>query len=314
MAAKPTIYQIKITLRGIKPPIWRRVLVPDDFTVERFHRVIQAAMGWTNSHLHEFTTSKARYVMMDMEDDFGFDMGFGSRKDVVDEQKATLKEALPKQGSTMEYTYDFGDSWDHIIQLEMVLPADDDVDYPVCVKGSRACPPDDSGGIWGYEHMLEVTGNPKHPEYEDLVEWLGEDFDPEAFDLDEINERLKHLEMYGGGYDVMPIVLSEPDHDPEDMETFEEARAEVAEALTSLIEEITELPDGYRLALISNQDSWMNAATFAMIEYTFDPSLRVKLELPPDLESIVFEVTGPDAKKTLDKQLRLKKLKKKKGK
>lgn len=315
MAAKPSLYQVKITLRGSKPPIWRRVLVPDDFTMERFHRVIQAAMGWENSHLHEFETSKARYVMMEMQEDFDIGFGFGPTKDVVDELKATLKQALPKQGASMEYIYDFGDSWEHIILLERVLPAEGGTEYPVCVKGKGACPPDDSGGIWGYEAMLEALRNPKHPEHQHLVEWIGEDFDPEAFDLDEINERLKHLEMYAGDFGPLPFGPGEGAVSLDDMvESMEEAREIMAEELPEMIEKVEELPDGYRLTLTGDPGSWMTAANFAMIEYTLDLSLHVKLELPPQEGSITFEVTGPNAKKTLENLLKLKKLKKKKGK
>jgi Plasmid pRiA4b ORF-3-like protein len=175
-----TIYQIKITLIGSKPPIWRTVLVPGDLDLETFHDVIQLAMGWTDSHLHQFVANKVFYGVPD--DDFEMEM--------EDETKYKLSQLLKKEKDTLVYEYDFGDSWEHKILLEKILPFDTKTTLPVCIKGKRACPPEDCGGIWGYEELLETISDSNHPDHEDMLEWLGGEFDPEEFDLEEINDDL----------------------------------------------------------------------------------------------------------------------------
>jgi hypothetical protein len=182
MAAKQlrNIYQVKITLIGSKPPIWRTVLVPSDLKLGAFHAVIQVAMGWTESHLHQFIANKVFYGVPD--DDFGME--------IEDESKYELSQFLKKEKDSLIYEYDFGDSWEHKILLEKILPFDTKMALPVCIKGKRACPPEDCGGIWGYEELLETISDPKHPEYEDMLEWLGGEFDPEEFVLEEINDDL----------------------------------------------------------------------------------------------------------------------------
>ena len=174
------IYQIKISLIGAKPPIWRTVLVPSDLKLAAFHDVIQVAMGWTDSHLHQFIANQVFYGIPD--DDFELEM--------EDETKYKLSQLLKKEKESLIYEYDFGDSWEHKILLEKILPFDTKTALPVCIKGKRACPPEDCGGIWGYEELLETISNPKHPDHENMLEWLGGEFDPEEFDLEEINEDL----------------------------------------------------------------------------------------------------------------------------
>ena len=175
-----SIYQIKISLIGVKPPIWRTVLVASNIDLEIFHGVIQLAMGWTDSHLHQFIANNVFYGIPD--DDFELEM--------EDESKYKLSQLLSKEKDTLIYEYDFGDSWEHKILLEKILPFDTKTVLPVCIKGKRACPPEDCGGIWGYEELLETISDPKHPDHEDMLEWLGGDFDPDEFDLEEINEDL----------------------------------------------------------------------------------------------------------------------------
>ena len=179
MATKQSrsIYQIKISLIGAKPPIWRTVLVPSSLKLASFHEVIQLAMGWTNSHLHQFIANNIFYGIP--EEDFGME--------TEDETKYKLSQLLSKEKDTITYEYDFGDSWEHKILLEKILPDDGKSVLPVCIKGKRACPPEDCGGIWGYEELLETISNPKHTDHDDMLEWLGGEFDPEEFDLEEIN-------------------------------------------------------------------------------------------------------------------------------
>ena len=179
MATKQSksIYQIKISLIGVKPPIWRTVLVPSNLGLGPFHGVIQVAMGWTDSHLHQFIANQVFYGIPD--DDFELEM--------EDETKYKLSQLLKKEKDTITYEYDFGDSWEHKILLEKIFPFDTKTVLPVCIKGKRACPPEDCGGIWGYEELLETISNPKHPDHEDMLKWLGGELDPEEFDLEEIN-------------------------------------------------------------------------------------------------------------------------------
>ena len=174
------IYQIKITLIGAKPPIWRTVLVPDNIGLGAFHDVIQIVMGWTDSHFHQFIANNVFYGVPDED----FEM------EVEDETKYKLSQLLEKEKESLIYEYDFGDSWEHEVLLEKILPFDSKAILPVCIKGKRACPPEDCGGVFGYVDLLQTISNPKHPEHEDMLEWLGEGFDPEAFDLEETNEDL----------------------------------------------------------------------------------------------------------------------------
>jgi hypothetical protein len=182
MATKQSrvIYQVKISLMGAKPPIWRTVLVASDISLSAFHDVIQVVMGWTNSHLHQFIANKTFYSVPDGDYEL----------ETEDETLYTLAQLLTKEKDSLIYEYDFGDSWEHKILLEKILPFDAEIALPVCLKGKRACPPEDCGGIWGYEELIAIVLDPKHSEYEDTLEWLGGEFDPEEFDLDAINEDL----------------------------------------------------------------------------------------------------------------------------
>ncbi len=184
MSSTEKIYQIKVTLRGSKPPIWRRLLVAGDTTLFDLHKIIQIAMGWTDSHLHQFIIDGA-YYSIPSEDDW---------VPVVDEREHRLAEIAPTEQSKFIYEYDFGDSWEHKIVVEKILPADPKLKYPFCLKGRRACPPEDVGGIWGFKEFLEAMQDPKHKDHESYLEWWGETYDPEEFDLDEINRELQNID------------------------------------------------------------------------------------------------------------------------
>ncbi len=177
------VYQLKVTLRGSKPPIWRRVLVPADASLLELHRIIQVAMGWDSTHLHQFVINE-EYYSTPTEDDW---------EPVIDESKFRLADVVPAENSKFIYEYDFGDSWEHQILVEKILPADPNETYPRCIKGKRACPLEDVGGIWGYEEFLEALRDPNHPEHESYLEWVGGDFDPEYFDLEEVNKLLEEI-------------------------------------------------------------------------------------------------------------------------
>ncbi|MFC2029407.1 plasmid pRiA4b ORF-3 family protein [Chloroflexota bacterium] len=181
-AVDDTIYQIKVTIEGSRPPIWRRLLVHSDTPLSSLHEIIQAAFGWEGSHLHQFIDGHTYYGQPDPEYPLDIDMR--------DEQGVTLAQIATGEGAKFRYEYDFGDSWLHQILVEEVLRPEPDQDYPVCVKGRRACPPEDVGGIGGYAWFLEAISDPDHEEHESYSQWIGGEFDPEAFDLEEANQAL----------------------------------------------------------------------------------------------------------------------------
>ncbi len=182
---KNSIYQLKIALARSEPLIWRRVLVPGDFTLAALHEVIQRVMPWSDEHVHEFDIDGVCYRRSPRES------GFGGPKQ-LNESHAMLKEVLPALGKFFRYEYDFGDSWLHDIKVEKVLSRDKDAVYPFCLAGENACPPEDCGGIFGYYDKLETIKDPTHPDYEDFKDWMGK-FDPAAFSLDAANRSLRAL-------------------------------------------------------------------------------------------------------------------------
>ncbi len=185
--SKRIVYQIKIVLQGSSPPIWRRFQVNSDITLAWLHHCIQVVMaGWDDYHLHEFEIKGRRYGPSCAPDGCDLDT------DALDESTFSLSQ-VAGPGDTIRYTYDFGDNWTHKIKVEKELAATADKTYPVCLTGKRACPPEDCGGLWAYAEFLEAVSDPNHPNHEELLDWIGGDFDPDRFDLEEINEDLTHL-------------------------------------------------------------------------------------------------------------------------
>ena len=180
------IYQLKIILRDSRPPIWRRVLAPADFTLAKLHWVIQHAMGWTNSHLHHFKVGEAYYSLPTPYTD-------RDELEERDSRKVRLDQIAPRAKMKLTYEYDFGDSWEHDVVVEKILPPDPALKHPVCLKGKGACPPEDVGGVWGYANFLEAISDLNHEEHEMYLEWIGGEFDPDAFDLDEVNAALRRV-------------------------------------------------------------------------------------------------------------------------
>ena len=183
------MYQLKIELIGTEPPVWRRLLVRSDMNLGLLHAVIQVAMGWTNSHLHQFTIGNVGYSDPRMDQDMGPD-----QPPDRDEGKTTLIEAVPQEKAELVYEYDFGDSREHLITVERIhAPDAASKDFAKCLDGCRACPPDDCGGVGGYADLLEVIKDPQHEDYESMMEWLGGRFDPEVFDIKKVNTYLRKL-------------------------------------------------------------------------------------------------------------------------
>jgi hypothetical protein len=179
------IYQIKVTLLGTVPLIWRRLLVPADVTRETLHDILQLAMGWEDCHMHDFRIGQQRFGKPDpMEQAFG-----GVR--TASERTARLFSVLGRVGAKAVYTYDFGDSWEHQIVVEKRLAPEIGRAYPTCLAGERHGPPEDCGGISGLYNLLEAIRDPAHEQHEELLDWLEDGFDPEAFSVDEVKPPLR---------------------------------------------------------------------------------------------------------------------------
>ena len=185
--AGETIYQLKVTLKGIRPPVWRRFQVASDTSLDELHEIIQMVMGWENWHLYVFKIGDTPYS--DPDPDWGFD--------VKDSTRTNLSQVVRGANRKFIYEYDMGDGWEHEILVEKTLPTEPGQHYPVCVTGRRACPPEDCGGVWGYAELLEIIKDPEHEEYEERMEWLGGELDPEAFDVDQVNELLRGASSQG---------------------------------------------------------------------------------------------------------------------
>lgn len=181
-----TVYQFKITLQDIDPPIWRRFQT-NNGTLEELHRHLQAVMGWENYHLYDFEINGRRYIEPDPDGDFA-DM----EVDTLDPRDYALSDLLPAEGkrATMVYRYDFGDGWRHQLVFEGCPKAAHGQRYPYCLEGQRACPPEDIGGVYGYLDYLQAIRDPDHPRHAEYLQWRGP-FDSEAFDVEAVNRQLQ---------------------------------------------------------------------------------------------------------------------------
>jgi hypothetical protein len=173
------VYQLKVTLEEIEPPVWRQLEVPGDITLAKLHSVIQLAMGWLDYHLHEFRMGDVTYGEPDPE--------FDDDREVKDDRRARLSRAVSGVGEEFIYLYDFGDGWTHLVVVEDIRPREPRIHYPRVLAGARACPPEDVGGPYGYVDFLQAIADPKHTEHNGMLEWVGGEFDPEAFDVDAKN-------------------------------------------------------------------------------------------------------------------------------
>ena len=185
-SGKGLVYQIKIVLKDVKPSVWRKFQVRGDATLYDLHFILQEIMGWLGGHLHQFTIDGKRYSVPDYE----FESAFES----IDERIVKIKDVIDSEKEKIIYEYDFGDGWEHSLTVEKILPVEKGVRYPVCLDGRRACPPEDCGGPYGYKEFLDAVNNPGHSEHKSMLEWIGGEFDPEDFNLREINEALKHVD------------------------------------------------------------------------------------------------------------------------
>mgnify|MGYP000935233432 CR=1 FL=1 len=182
------ILQLKITLKGIRPPVWRRILVKDDITFYKLNNIIQCVMGWSGYHLYEFRLGNL--IIGEKDEDY---YNFYGDYEFKSARRLKLSSINFKPKDKFFYIYDFGDNWEHSITVEKVLEPQEGMKYPICIAGKRNCPPEDVGGPWGYQNFLEAIKNPNHPEHESMLEWIGGFFDPEEFNMDTINHELRKL-------------------------------------------------------------------------------------------------------------------------
>lgn len=190
MAARKTekVYYLRIQLAEIEPPIWRSIVVPGQITLFRLHQILQVVMGWTFSHLHQFLIDDVRYGEPDPEFD----------ELIKQDQLTELRKVLSKKGMRFVYEYDFGDSWRHEIIIERIEPITPETYYILqCFDGERACPPEDCGGVSGYEQLCEALRDPHHPDHEELRMWAGKHYDPNLFSLQAVNSALDFMISLG---------------------------------------------------------------------------------------------------------------------
>jgi hypothetical protein len=183
---KNTIVRACVTLLDVDPPIWRRIEVPADFTLARLHDVIQRVMGWQDYHLHHFDIQGVRYGRPSPDD------AFDDRK-IVDERSLKLGTLVDEANRVFSYAYDYGDDWQLAVVLESFAPAHPDAIYPRVVGGARAGVPEDVGGPWGYTEFLEAIADEDHERHDEMLEWIGNGFDPEHFEKHKINAVLAKL-------------------------------------------------------------------------------------------------------------------------
>ncbi len=182
MARPATIHALRVELADVEPPVWRRIEVASTSTLAQLHGILQAAMGWTNSHLHEFVAGGKRYGRPDPED---------AGDAPIDERKVRLEALLTRAGQKLAYVYDFGDGWEHTIEVESIARQAPERACPAVTAGAGACPPEDVGGPEGYRECLEALADPRHERHAEMREWIGGEFDPAAFDLRAVNRKLQ---------------------------------------------------------------------------------------------------------------------------
>jgi hypothetical protein len=156
------LYQLKVTLQNIQPPVWRRFAVWEDTTLAQLHRVLQIVVGWEDYHLHQFVIGRRIYSVPHEDDDL-------YERKVINESRVRLREVVPRVGTHFEYLYDFGDSWRHDLLLEAIVLPDPEAGYPRCLTGERSAPLEDAGGPSGYDDYLETMADPEHEEHENML-------------------------------------------------------------------------------------------------------------------------------------------------
>ena len=195
MKKSEMVYQFKVTLKDIKPPIWRRIQVPGTYSFWDLHVAIQDAMGWTDTHLHHFAMLNP---ITCRPEEIGIPDTEFNEADIKPGWEKKIAKYFLKTNAKAEYVYDYGDNWRHAVELEKIVLAEAGAQYPVCIKGARACPVEDCGGPEGYNRFLEIIMDPTHEDYQEMLDWAGgeyrpEEFDPEGVVFDDPEERLEFM-------------------------------------------------------------------------------------------------------------------------
>ncbi|MBN1848853.1 MAG: DUF1841 family protein [Deltaproteobacteria bacterium] len=276
------LYQFKVTLLGIRPPIWRRIQVPENYSFWDLHVAIQDAMGWSDYHLHAFAIQNPK---TGKKEEIGIPDDHWEGKRILPGWEQKIKRYFTLENNKALYSYDFSDDWQHEIKLEKIIPHKEGIRYPVCVTGKRACPPEDCGGIFGYEDLLEILSDPDHEEYEDTREWLGNDFNPDHFSVSEIvfDDPDRRFEY---AFHETEDLMEDDDFDEseESEEEMLQLKATSREFIHSLWEraKANDLdglsPDELKLARIikDHEDEFFNQFEFADIlgDHEFDPEIE----------------------------------------
>lgn len=179
----PSVHDLRVTLLDVSPPVWRRLRVPSASTLSVLHSILQVTLGWQDAHLHEWRVGERTFGLSD-EPSWG--------EDIEDESTAVLGELAPAD-SVLHYAYDFGDGWEHLVEVLDVLPFDPGEPPVAVLDGARAVPPEDCGGPSGYEHLLDALADEDDSEHQEMLDWVGDAFDPDAFDLHGTNRLLEGM-------------------------------------------------------------------------------------------------------------------------
>lgn len=197
MTKQHCVIVLRISIADITPPVWRRIAVDHDISLRALHHIIQASFGWNDSHLHDFRIEGKNYSMLDREEVLANNFGGGEK--ILDDRKGKLNR-LAYIGQRFTYQYDFGDSWEHEIEVETIEELPEPMGGACIIDGARACPPEDVGGSWGYAEILTaLKTKPKSQQARDFLEWIGGSFDPELFDIRMANSALSRMAWNGWG-------------------------------------------------------------------------------------------------------------------
>jgi len=191
------IIQLKVSLIDSEPLIWREIHVSKETTFFELHHIIQIIMGWKNYHMFEFNLEGYRVgeVFEDERTE-----GYGNDQ-IIESRTVAIKDLITQQKETFKYVYDYGDDWEHKIQVENFLEEDTTLKFPICIDGRMNCPPDDSGGLHNFYESMEILKDKKHPEYKEISKWFGKSYDMKKFDKEKINRQLKNLAKYIADWD-----------------------------------------------------------------------------------------------------------------
>lgn len=288
------VYQFKVSLKGIRPPIWRRIQVPGYYTFWDLHAAIQDAMGWFDLHLHAF---KMMNPQKGIEEEIGIpdDDFAGAEHKILAGWKQKISRYFTAENNKALYIYDFGDYWVHELKLEKILPPDTQINYPICVAGRRACPPEDCGGPPGYDDLLEVLSHPKHDAYGTMLEWVGGKFNPEHFEINEVyfsDPKVHRDSHFGPEIDEDEDLLSEAGGDVTKMmrvlhrkqmhDIWEKAKAFDLEDLDAEEKRIAKI-------MLDHEDEFFNEFEFADVtaDHEYDPDTETNPFLHISIHSAV---------------------------